>query len=242
MVNALHRIEAFDLNPGRIPARKYFVEGLLGSGWEGEVYRVMERTTGIRGAMKLFYPERNFKDKAVRFYATKLHRLRHCPVVIQYHHSDTFTFRRVKITFLISYLAEGQLLSDFIAAQPGKRLRPFEALHLLNALATGIEQIHHAREYHGDIHDGNILVTRSGINFNVKLVDFYQWGRTDRSKIREDVIELVRILYDADGGRKRYAGQPPMIKNICRGLRRDLISRKFPTAGHLRAHLESFGW
>jgi hypothetical protein len=35
-------------------AGKYVVEGLLGSGWEGEVYRVTERSTGIKRAMKLF--------------------------------------------------------------------------------------------------------------------------------------------------------------------------------------------
>lgn len=236
------KIEAFELQSGRVLAGKYVVEGLLGSGWEGEVYRVTERATGIKRAMKLFFPKRNLKDKAVRFYAMKLHHLRHCPIVIQYHHSDTFQFRKNKITFLISDLVEGQLLSNFIACQPGKRFRPFEALHLLHSLAVGIEQIHHAREYHGDIHDENILVTRSGINFNVKLLDFYQWGRPDRSKIKEDVIDMVRILYDAVGGRKHYAGQPRVLKEICCGLRRDLISRKFPTASRLRAHLESFDW
>ena len=71
------KIEAFELQPGRVLTGKYVVEGLLGSGWEGEVYRVTERSTGIKRAMKLFFPKRNLKDKAVRFYATKLHRLRH---------------------------------------------------------------------------------------------------------------------------------------------------------------------
>ena len=178
----------------------------------------------------------------VRFYATKLHRLCHWPIVIQYHHSDTFEFQRNKVIFLISDLVEGQLLSNFIASQPGKRFRLFEALHLLHALAVGIEQIHLAREYHGDIHDGNSLVTRSGINFDVKLVDFYQCGRSDRSKIKEDVIDMVRILCDAVGWRKHYAGQPRVIKEICCGLRRDLVSRKFPTPSRLREHLESFEW
>jgi serine/threonine protein kinase len=239
--NPIH-IDAFHLNPGRVLAGKYIVGDLLGSGWEGEVYRVTERTTGISRAMKLFFPQRNRKDRAVRFYAIKLHRLRHCSAVIQYHHSDTFTFQRAKITFLISDLVEGKLLSDFIASQSGKRLQPYEALHLLNALASGIDQIHRVREYHGDIHDGNILVTRSGIRFNVKLVDFYQLGRSDSAKIKEDVIDLVRILFDAVGGRKHYARQPRMIKEICCGLKRGLITKKFPTASRLRAHLESFEW
>jgi hypothetical protein len=56
------------------------------------------------------------------------------------------------------------------------------------------------------------------------------------------VIDLVRILFDAVGGRKHYARQPRMIKEICCGLKRGLITKKFPTASRLRAHLESFEW
>ncbi len=53
---------------------------------------------------------------------------------------------------------------------------------------------------------------------------------------------MVRLLYDITGGSKRYASQPPIIKAICRGLRRDLIGRTFPTARHLREYLETFPW
>jgi hypothetical protein len=49
-------------------------------------------------------------------------------------------------------------------------------------------------------------------------------------------------LYDLVGGSRRYSSQPPEVKRICCGLRRDLISKRFPTARHLRKHLESFTW
>ena len=235
-------IDAFDFPPGRVIGGKFVVEGLLGSGWEGEVYRVTELRTGIRRAAKVFYPQQNRHDRAARFYARKLERLRKCPILIQYHHSETFWHRNTRITCLISDLVRGELLEDFIARRPGKRLHPFEGLHLLHALAAGVEEIHRVKEYHGDIHDRNVIVTRQGIRFEIKLLDFYHWGRSDGSKIKDDVIQMVRLLYDAVGGRKRYAAQPPEIKAICCGLRRSLISRKFPTAGHLRRHLESFEW
>lgn len=234
--------DSFDLPPGRRIGGKYVVEGFLGAGWEGEVYKVTEIRTGIPRAAKLFYPHRNERDRAVRFYATKLDRLRHCSIVIQYHHSETLRFRGAPVTCLISELVEGHLLADFIAMQPGHRLPPFEALHLLHALAAGLEQIHVRKEYHGDLHEDNVLVKRRGIGFEVKLVDFYHWGRPTAAKIREDVIQLIRLLYDALGGQARYAKHPPEIKAICCGLRRDLISRRFPTAGHLREYLESFPW
>ncbi len=242
MKNSVNAIQAFSLQPGRTIGGKYVVDMKLGSGWEGEVYKVVESRTGINRAAKLFYPKRNVGDRAVRFYAKKLERLRRCPIVIQYHHSETLSYRGVPITCLISDFVDGELLSDFIARQPGRRLRPFEALHLTYALAQGLEEIHKVREYHGDLSDTNVLVTRSGIFFDVKIVDFYHWGAPAAAHIRDDVVDLIRLLYDAVGGARWYASQPREIKAICRGLRRDLIHRTFPTARHLREYLETFSW
>jgi hypothetical protein len=236
------RIDSFAFQPGRVIAGKYVVEGLLGRGWEGEVYRVVESKTGIPRAAKLFYPHRNAHDRRVRLYARKLDRLRRCPIVIQYHHSETIRFRRRPVTCLISELVEGELLARFLARQPRKRLAAFEALHLTHAMACGLEQIHRRRDYHGDVHDKNILIQRRGINFDVKLLDFYHWGPSSAANIAEDVNQLVRILYDAVGGRRHYASQPSQIKRVCCGLKRSLVRRKFPTAAHLRVYLETFDW
>ncbi len=242
MRNSAKAITSFSLRPGRTIGGKYVVDVKLGSGWEGEVYKVVESRTGINRAAKLFYPSRNVGDRAVRFYAKKLERLRRCPIVIQYHHSESLQYRGVPITCLISDFVEGELLSDFVARQPGARLRVFEAMHLTYALARGLEEIHKVREYHGDLHDTNVLVNRHGIFFDVKIVDFFHWGAPTAAHIRDDVADLVRLLYDAVGGAAWYASQPPEIKSICRGLRRDLIRRTFPTARHLREHMETFSW
>ena len=239
---ALKRIESFDLPPGRVIAGKYKVEAKLGAGWEGEVYRVVETRTGVHRAAKLFFPHRNKRDEAVRVYAKKLEALRDCSMVIQYHHSETFRYRGVPITFLLSEFVEGEILTHFIKRHRGKRLHHFEALHLLHTLADGIEEIHDAGEYHGDLHEDNVLVRRRGVFFDVKIVDFYNWGRPTREHYRDDVASLVRLLYDMTGGKKHYPAQPPEIKAICRGLRRDLIFRSFPTAQALREFLETFVW
>lgn len=236
------KIQSFDLKPGRVIGGKYVVDGLLGGGWEGEVYRVTETRTGAKRAAKLFFPHRNEKDRAVTFYAKKLERLRNCPIVIHYHHSETIRVKGQPITCLISEYVEGILLANLIALQRGKRMTAFKALHVTYALAKGLEDIHRAREYHGDLHEGNVIVNRQGIFFEVKLVDFYHWGAFTAVHRREDVVNLIRILYEAVGGRKHYANQPPVIKQICRGMRTDLIEKHFPTARHLREHLETFDW
>jgi tRNA A-37 threonylcarbamoyl transferase component Bud32 len=242
MTLAHAKIETFDLQPGQVLAGKYLVNAALGAGWEGEVYKVTETRTGIHRAAKLFYPQRNVRDRAVTFYAKKLERLRKCPIVIQYVHTEAIRRRGHPVTCLISEYVDGELLCDFVRRHRGRRLPSFEALHLLYAMAKGLEEIHRVREYHGDLHEGNVLVNRRGIHFEVKLLDFYHWGAATAAHIRDDVADLVRLLYDAVGGRRHYASQPDEIKAICRGLRRDLIGRSFPTAHHLRTYLESFSW
>jgi serine/threonine protein kinase len=242
MSKGTRRIDCFAFEPGRVIGGQYVVTGFLGSGWEGEVYAVTERSIGVQRALKVFYPHRNLRDEAVKFYARKLDRLRHCPILIQYHHSGTYRFQGEICSYLVSELVNGELLADMTIRQKGERFACFEALHIIHQLAGGLEHIHQAREYHGDIHDGNILVRRRGIGFEIKLVDFYKLGKADRSLIREDVIQLIRVLYDILGGQRHYAKLPKPVRYIIAGLRRDLISRRFPTAGQLRRHLETFDW
>ena len=232
----------FRFLPGRPLAGKYEVRARLGGGWEGEVYLVRERATGIERAAKFFYPERNPKGIALRHYARLLHRLQFCPILIRYHTQEVVTVRGQAISVLVSDFVEGDRLSDFLRAQPGKRLDPFAALHLLHRLTRGVEDIHAAGEVHGDLHGDNIIVRRRGLGFDLKLIDLYPRRVPPRPKISDDVLDLVRLLYDMVGGRERYARQPDVIKGICKGLRHDLIFAQFRTAEQLRRHLETLRW
>lgn len=241
-MTAPQRIEAFNLAPGRILARKYEVLSLLGAGWEGEVYLIRELTTGIERTAKLFFPHRNLRDKNSKFYAKKLHKLRHCPIVIQYSAQDVITVKGLPVTILISEYVEGELLSQFITRQPGKRLSAFQALHLLHALAKGLESIHDIGEYHGDLHTDNIIMQRYGLSFDLKLVDLFHLGAPRKEYIRTDTVDLIHIFHEALGGQKYYASQPPEIKAIINGLKRSLILKKFSSAGQLKRYLETMQW
>jgi tRNA A-37 threonylcarbamoyl transferase component Bud32 len=233
---------AYNFEPGRQLGNKYVVLGLLGDGYEGEVYRVREVSTGIDRAAKFFFPNRDPKGKGALRYAHKLHKLRRCPIIIQYHHQDWTQVRKQKVSFMVSEFVEGELLSVFINKCRGKRLPLLESLHILYALTSGVAQMHSVREYHGDIHTDNIMVRRTGIHFDVKLIDFFDLGRYTRARAFDDVCDLVLVLHEMVGGRKHYAKQPQVVKRICCGLKRSLIAKRFRTASELQKHLDTFDW
>ena len=131
--NSRIRVSSFDLQPGRKIAQKYQILSRLGAGWEGEVYKIREIRTGIERAAKLFYPQRNIGNKTSKSYEQKLHKLRHCSMLIQYHTEEVITFHRIPIVVMISEFVEGELLSEFLKNYPGRRLHPYQAVHLLYA-------------------------------------------------------------------------------------------------------------
>jgi RIO-like serine/threonine protein kinase len=235
-------VKRFDFAPGRVVAGKYVIEAPLGSGYEGEVYAIADRLTGIRRAAKFYYPHRDPTGKAAIAYARKLDALRHCPILLQYHHQEYTQVRRQKVTVVISELVDGVKLSSFLARQPEKRLSTFEALHVLYVLAKGIAPIHARGEYHGDIHDDNIMIRRQGIGFEVKLLDFFDLGKPTKSKIHKDVLNLIQVFHIVVGGRDRYAEQPRVVKDIIRGQKDSLILDRFQSAGDIQRHLETLAW
>lgn len=236
------KIDSFNLSSGRVIAKKYEVQQFLGAGNEGEVYKIVELETGIERAAKLFYPQRNPKDKTAKYFAKQLHKLQDCPVVIHYHTKETLTFKRQPITVLISEYVEGDLLSDFIKQFPGKKLSPYQGIHLLYSLAKGIELVHSLNEVHGDLHSDNIIVNKFGLEFELKILDFYFTTNSKREGRKEDLVDLIKILHESLGGAKYYANQPDAIKDICCGLKTSLILKKFSNVSQLRMHLETMSW
>ena len=234
----------FDFPSGKSIAGKYVIEHLLGTGWEGEVYAITERNTGIHRAAKFYYPHRDPTGKAAISYARKLDALRHCPILMQYHHQEIAYVRKRKVVVVISELVQGQKLSEFLKSQPGGRLSTFEALNVLYVLARGIAPIHARGEYHGDIHDDNIMIRRQGITFEVKLLDFFDLGKPTKAKIQKDVLNLVEESSSTivGGPWQHYHDQPKVVKDIIRGLRDSLILERFHSAEDIQRHLENLQW
>lgn len=235
-------METFDFNHGRIISRKYKVISKLGAGFEGEVYLIEEIETGIGRAAKFFYPQRNLKGKTSIRYAKKLHKLRHCDMIIQYHHQEKIKFDGQEIHCLVSDFVEGDLLSNIISKKRGKRIPIYEAFHIFYKLVCGVEHVHTVGEYHGDLHSDNIFVKKYGTGFDIKLIDLYHHNDSKSGNMQFDILNLIKILYEMLGGQKHYGNLPKGIKNIISGQKSTLIQKKFRNISKLRQALENFEW
>lgn len=238
---------SFDLSPGRKIGKRYTVVGLIGRGSEGEVYRVEERDTKIMRAAKIYFPHRDPDKRLSVRHAQKLNKLSKCPIVLQYLHSEDIIIRKQPTIALISELCDGIPLWQWVLQHRGQRLRPYVAMAVLYQLICGLEDVHGMGEYHSDVHSENILLRPRGVSFELKLIDFYEWGKPTKSKMQQDIIDAVRCFAEILGGRDHYAKLPDEVKQICLGLQPTRILNRYPNITALRRHLEVFesttdGW
>lgn len=236
------KIDHFNFKEGRSINGKYAIVKKLGGGWEGEVYQAQELHTGIMRAAKFFFPHRNEKLKVSTRYAKKLNKLANCPIVMNYHTQEIVSIKGHKVSCLISEYIEGEILTDFIKRHRGKRIGVFQGLHLLYALALGVESIHLNGEYHGDLHLDNIIIRRAGLGFDLKVIDMHHWGDSKKDNRDEDIVKLITLFYECLGGQRVYKSHPLGIKHIIKGQKRSLLLKEFKTISHLRVYLENLDW
>jgi tRNA A-37 threonylcarbamoyl transferase component Bud32 len=151
-------------------------------------------------------------------------------------------YRGQRITCLISDFVEGEILSEFLNRQRGKRISVFQAVHLLHALVIGIEQIHANADYHGDLHSDNVIIRRFGLGFDLKVLDLFHWGHASAVNRLDDLVDVIKLFHESIGGAKFYKTQPKEVKYICCGLKKSLIQKRFKNAAGLRRHLETMHW
>ncbi len=241
-MNRLKNKRSFDFPKGMLVSKKYEIQAKLGDGWEGEVYRVREIDTDVERAAKFFYPRKTVNDGLIKDYIKKLHKLRACNALIKYIGKDDFYLEGVRIPYLLSDFIEGYTLDTYVSSWYNGEMEPFRALRLFYDIVRAVEEIHLNGEFHGDLHSDNIIIQKSSLHYDLKLIDVFHPKKGKTFSMEDDMVFLARLLYDMTGGKNNYKNLPLIIKNICCGLKRKLILKKFNNATALRVFIENSSW
>ncbi len=232
----------YDFTPGKILAKKYEVVSHVTSTNDGELYRLTEKATGIERTAKFFYQNNLDKNTKATIYAQKLHKLRNCKILMHYRTQETVSIAGIPVSFVVWDQISGMQLEEFVLQQKDGRLSLFEALHLLHAIASGLEGIHAMHEYHGNISAENIIVSRKGIGFQVKLINMSLEDRPVNRAINEDVVNLVKIFANFATPPRHSTKIPDGVKLLYSNLKTARIRDRFKNAGALKKHLETMLW
>jgi serine/threonine-protein kinase len=144
---------------------RYELEGKLGEGAMGVVYRARDRNLGRVVALKMLAPELGAEDELrLRFQreAEAIGRLSHPNIVAVYDMGE-----HQGRLYLAMELLEGEDLRALVEKQA--QLQPAERVRILAEIAAGVAYAHSRGVVHRDLKPANILLTAGG---RVKLLDF----------------------------------------------------------------------
>ena len=153
------------LNTGDIFAGRYRVDGVLGRGGMGTVYRAFDQLTQEMVGLKLIDPALAEQQLLVEKFKQELamaRRITHPNVV------RIFDLGAADAVLFISMeLVEGQTLAEELKAHGP--MRPEQARPILRQFLEAMREIHAQNILHRDIKPANVMITPSGV---VKVMDF----------------------------------------------------------------------
>jgi len=147
---------------------KYEIEGILGRGGMGVVYkgydRAIARGVAIKAITKASLGSEELKHVVARFRheAQAVGRLVHPRIVQIYDYGEDD-----QVAYIVMELVNGKPLSEHLAQETGYEIR--EIGEIIRQLLDGIGHAHAERVIHRDIKPANILVNSDG---RIKLSDF----------------------------------------------------------------------
>ncbi len=185
------------LSTGTVLFGEYEIEGLLGAGGMGAVYRARHRSLGEARAIKVLQPsfgaDRSAATKLFDREAKALLKLQH-PAVVRCHDLLSDDHGRV---YLVMELVEGTPLSDLLKNGP---LPPQQVIALGRRLAAGLASAHRQGIVHRDLAPDNVVLP-DGRPDAAKLIDF---------GIAKEFESSATTVLEGFKGKLRYASPEQM--------------------------------
>ncbi len=184
------RLKSFKLRRGTA-INGYTICQRLGSGWEGEVYRVREDYSQGQRVLKLFDPAQ-YRSKQMADYCPKLEKLSEISGIIRFYHAGYWDRR--DCYYLVMEYVEGTPLQQLISRHP---LPLFKVLRVIRDLLRIVRDCHDLRCCVGDIHSDNIILTTTD---RPCIIDVDLGSRFTRRTASDDRKAVCKLLYELHNG------------------------------------------
>jgi eukaryotic-like serine/threonine-protein kinase len=203
------------VEPGRVIAGRYRVEGLLGQGAMGSVHRAVQLSVGRAVALKLLVDEHRSSTAYIERFereAEALSRLSHPNTVRLFDFGTT----EQGCPFLVMELLVGSdLASDLERQGP---LRWDQMLAVVQGVAASLAEAHAAGIVHRDIKPANVFLCAGGVWPAIKVLDFGVAGATHPVPSRKLTMTGTVIGSAAYMSPEQAQGQPSGAASDLYGL------------------------
>lgn len=217
-----------ELTTGFTFANRYQIIEELGKGGMGKVYKVLDKETNEKVALKLIKPEIAADEKTIERFRNELTTARK---ISQKYVCRMYDLNREEGSYFITMeYVPGEDLKDFM--KRSGQLAVGTVIRIIKQVCEGLEEAHRLGIVHRDLKPSNIMIDKEG---NARIMDFGiarsleakgitgagvmigtpEYMSPEQAEVKEvdqrsDIYSLGVILYEMVTGRVPFEGETPL--------------------------------